>query len=119
MASAGFYSPVGPRTCGLKSNYTKQRMKDHEAYMTGYGGGKAGHKFNATPSGAQYVVKQTTWMDMRLDAGWGNWFKKMQGRVWRRTKYMAPPFAVGFAMIFGTWEICVWESQRYEKQRWH
>ncbi|KAJ9470922.1 hypothetical protein DIPPA_12075 [Diplonema papillatum] len=114
-----FYAPVGPRTCGLKSAYTKQRLKDYEHYMSGYGGGKPGHKFVPTPSNDMYIVRQTTWMDMRFDSGWGDWFQKMGRRTWRRSKYFYPPVIFGVMSILIVWEWCVAESQRYEKMRWH
>lgn len=116
---SSFYFPVGPRTSGLKSSYTKQRMKDHESYMTGFGGGKVGHKFNQTPSGEQYVVRQTSWMDMRIDSGFGDWGKKMSGRMWKRAKFVGMPALVGFAMIQGFWELTVMEAHRYNKLRYY
>eukprot|EP01060_Flectonema_neradi_P007993 TRINITY_DN15701_c0_g1_i1.p1 TRINITY_DN15701_c0_g1~~TRINITY_DN15701_c0_g1_i1.p1 ORF type:complete len:135 (+),score=28.32 TRINITY_DN15701_c0_g1_i1:54-407(+) len=113
-----FYKPVGARTCGGTSAYTKQRMKNWERNMSGYGGGKIGHSFENTKDVTRREVRATTWMDMRIDAGWGAWLSKMQGRMWRRSKYFLPPLAIGVAIVQGQWELAVWEHNRWSRGAW-
>eukprot|EP01062_Namystynia_karyoxenos_P081551 TRINITY_DN898_c0_g2_i1.p3 TRINITY_DN898_c0_g2~~TRINITY_DN898_c0_g2_i1.p3 ORF type:complete len:116 (+),score=49.11 TRINITY_DN898_c0_g2_i1:101-448(+) len=112
------YEPVGPRVWGNKSAYTKQRMRDWEPYMTSWGG-KLGHNFGTSPTTDMREVRGTTWMDMRIAEGWGNWFSKMGSRTWRRWKYNYPSAVFGGGFIWFIWEITIKVEHWYERKKWH
>ena len=117
-SSAQFFKVVGARTAGLKSGYSKQRMKAGEIYMTGYGG-HGGHRHQRMPTGESYLTRQTTWMDTRFDAGWGAWLSKMGIRLQNRAKYLWANLAWAMFCIFGIWEFTVHEHQRYERAHYY
>ena len=118
-AVKNFYGVVGPRTSGFKSIYTKQRMTESEKYMSGIGG-HAGHRFISTPSNEMYVVRQTTFMDQRLEAGGlGAWFKKMQTRWWVKLKFYLPGISFAIFLVIGIWEAMILEAHRYERLHYY
>eukprot|EP01061_Rhynchopus_euleeides_P017427 TRINITY_DN2898_c0_g1_i2.p2 TRINITY_DN2898_c0_g1~~TRINITY_DN2898_c0_g1_i2.p2 ORF type:complete len:118 (+),score=41.25 TRINITY_DN2898_c0_g1_i2:61-414(+) len=114
-----FYSVVGPRTSGFRSVFTKQRMKDWEPYMVGFGG-HGGHRFCTTPSNDMYVVRQTTWMDTRLEpGGLLGWINKMKTKIWKRVHFQLPAALFGFCLVWGIWEAAILESQRFERAHYY